>query len=646
MKRVSPLLVVFVALLLVVQTGIVIKLTNDLVSDVGGIHARASSGFVGMCINYPPNLNVDCRYQINQSTAIVNNTYNCLLSIDNPYNLSVNYSYVQLFHPGLYFHVSPSGLLTIDANQSGIGLHLGSIIVTVGDDCPLSDSSSYLFQILDINDPPYQKINMPSTALREGSNLIYGYLTNYFADPDNDPLTFTVSPTQNFIITITNNSQIKITNPAKNCEDEYVYFTASDGELTFDGNMILLDAICDETVAGSSGGEGGFGCNPDWKCGRWSQCYYNGTRSRDCVDLAGCNPDDLEKTFWESCNYTETCFDGIQNQDETGVDCGGVCPACPVSPTCFDGIRNQGEEGVDCGGPCEPCVIIETCFDGIKNQGETGIDCGGPCEPCKEIQVPGIIETESNSLLIASMIAFLSVVGGVLGYLIFRKEIRSAYSKLSWWITRKRKKQFLLSDDDKDDLLKKIRKLEDEFSMSKVEMFRSDDPFILEVLDVNRLFFMKAFGFDREFTKENLTLKANKILFHSTLKHIYDSFMDKQILLERKKIGISRLHLSFMIQEIKGMVLEVSHYYKNDPFVAEKDYAITGGVMEKVTKLLHNAVVDLQFAETENARQKYLQIIGLYEQLSEKEKVAVYGEIARLFNHIRYSISWSEIKIN
>ena len=25
-----------------------------------------------------------------------------------------------------------------------------------------------------------------------------------------------------------------------------------------------------------------------------------------------------------------TCTDGIQNQDETGVDCGGTCPACPA----------------------------------------------------------------------------------------------------------------------------------------------------------------------------------------------------------------------------------------------------------------------------------------------------------------------------
>ena len=30
---------------------------------------------------------------------------------------------------------------------------------------------------------------------------------------------------------------------------------------------------------------------------------------------------------------SETCSDGIMNQDETGIDCGGTCDACPVPPT-------------------------------------------------------------------------------------------------------------------------------------------------------------------------------------------------------------------------------------------------------------------------------------------------------------------------
>jgi hypothetical protein len=48
--------------------------------------------------------------------------------------------------------------------------------------------------------------------------------------------------------------------------------------------------------------------------------------------------------------------------------------------TCHDGIRNQGEQGIDCGGPCP--VVCANCGDGIMNQGETAVDCGGPCDPC------------------------------------------------------------------------------------------------------------------------------------------------------------------------------------------------------------------------------------------------------------------------
>ncbi|MEZ5045217.1 MAG: M43 family zinc metalloprotease [Saprospiraceae bacterium] len=82
---------------------------------------------------------------------------------------------------------------------------------------------------------------------------------------------------------------------------------------------------------------------------------------------------------------TPTCTDGIQNGQETGVDCGGPdCPTCPTEPTCSDGIQNGQETGVDCGGPdCPSCPTEPTCSDGIQNGQETGIDCGGPdCPAC------------------------------------------------------------------------------------------------------------------------------------------------------------------------------------------------------------------------------------------------------------------------
>jgi hypothetical protein len=54
-------------------------------------------------------------------------------------------------------------------------------------------------------------------------------------------------------------------------------------------------------------------------------------------------------------NIKGTCSDGILNQNETAIDCGGVCSKCP---TCTDGIQNQGETGIDCGGPCGNCKIL------------------------------------------------------------------------------------------------------------------------------------------------------------------------------------------------------------------------------------------------------------------------------------------------
>ncbi len=61
----------------------------------------------------------------------------------------------------------------------------------------------------------------------------------------------------------------------------------------------------------------------------------------------------------------DMCANGIQDEDETGVDCGGPCAPCSTA-TCSDNIKNQDETGVDCGGPCLPCEVPEneTLCDG------------------------------------------------------------------------------------------------------------------------------------------------------------------------------------------------------------------------------------------------------------------------------------------
>ena len=121
------------------------------------------------------------------------------------------------------------------------------------------------------------------------------------------------------------------------------------------------------------------------------------------------------------------CNNGIQDESETDMDCGGAeCDPCGAEnsclenhdclssvcedsicqfPSCEDEIRNGDESDRDCGGSycsecpegfscssdadcisrlCEELFCSPTCWDEIKNNGETHMDCGGPnCEPCE-----------------------------------------------------------------------------------------------------------------------------------------------------------------------------------------------------------------------------------------------------------------------
>lgn len=122
------------------------------------------------------------------------------------------------------------------------------------------------------------------------------------------------------------------------------------------------------------------------------------------------------------------CEDGIQNNGERNVDCGGPCGGCGDGNVCdrpsecssnvcaADGICvagtwadlrvNGGESDVDCGsavftkcdvgkrcsvagdcasGACNTisgACVANACQDGVRGPGEADVDCGGTCGPC------------------------------------------------------------------------------------------------------------------------------------------------------------------------------------------------------------------------------------------------------------------------
>jgi len=65
-------------------------------------------------------------------------------------------------------------------------------------------------------------------------------------------------------------------------------------------------------------------CSPAWQCNEWSECVDE-TQARECFDAGNCGTEEGRPAASQACVPLETCFDGIKNQDERGVDCGGVC---------------------------------------------------------------------------------------------------------------------------------------------------------------------------------------------------------------------------------------------------------------------------------------------------------------------------------
>jgi hypothetical protein len=96
------------------------------------------------------------------------------------------------------------------------------------------------------------------------------------------------------------------------------------------------------------------------------------------------------------CNANH-CEDGIQDMDETDVDCGGSCAAsgglctddpvqqmCGENSDCASGScaaqpLDGGVGALDAAGAGPLLCQHPSCTDGVKNGSETDVDCGGSC---------------------------------------------------------------------------------------------------------------------------------------------------------------------------------------------------------------------------------------------------------------------------
>ncbi|NJL43702.1 MAG: hypothetical protein HC945_00005 [Nitrosarchaeum sp.] len=290
------------------------------------------------------------------------------------------------------------------------GLH--KLLLIVKDNHGATSTHTWDIDVGDANRAPAFTYPLPDRKLEERSSVQIYNLSNHAQDPDNQTLTYTyafINTSNTTLATLaTEPLEIRIdrnglvTAQPRSQGNYFLTITATDpfgksatsriasiivgpqapkADLEMNhslcGDGICQDfEICDCIQDCGPCREALSSCIPRWECTPWGACQPEGVRTRICTDLNNCGTEEGSPPESELCLYEGTCDDGVWNQGEEALDCGGPCPPCP---TCTDGIQNGLETGTDCGGTCDPCP---GCTDGIKNHNESDIDCGGPCTAC------------------------------------------------------------------------------------------------------------------------------------------------------------------------------------------------------------------------------------------------------------------------
>jgi len=110
----------------------------------------------------------------------------------------------------------------------------------------------------------------------------------------------------------------------------------------------------------------------------------NDDNNKDSVNPSGGSSIEEDETV-------DTCSNSTKDGTETDVDCGGECDACAVGKACV-AKADCGTDAACVGGicvkaactatTCDRLDLDDSCSDGIKNNDETDVDCGGSCDAC------------------------------------------------------------------------------------------------------------------------------------------------------------------------------------------------------------------------------------------------------------------------
>ncbi len=123
-------------------------------------------------------------------------------------------------------------------------------------------------------------------------------------------------------------------------------------------------------------------CNDGVKNGNETDKDCGGACGATCLtgNVCGVAGDCVDGVCSNGTCAAAACNDGVKNGSETDKDCGGgaPCSKCAPNKSCNVNADCVGNQCSGAGGTCVP-----NCNDGVKNNAEVGVDCGGgTCAGC------------------------------------------------------------------------------------------------------------------------------------------------------------------------------------------------------------------------------------------------------------------------
>ncbi|MEM4260364.1 MAG: hypothetical protein QXG00_03950 [Candidatus Woesearchaeota archaeon] len=619
---------VFVNYTLVVKTD---KFVKQLVPPTTG---RASSAVINLCINGPPYFNIS----VCNSTVYQNTQYTCNLSAVDPTNNSLYFSSVWLTNLSL-FTITPDGRISFYANQTHADLENHSVYIILDDNYGCNNSqffSLFNLRVINVNDPPYLVQNIPNREISEKQLIRNAFcLDNFFYDPDKDPLSYFQISNNSVMFSISQNYPhcVELYSSVCGITETFIVNASDPYNLSALSNPFSITVTCPSEPSASPNGGGGAGggsssrtCTPDWHCYRWSECYPNGTRTQRCVDINACNPKDYIRVRIEECVYNP------QYPCEERWTCSdwGLClPNGTQLRTCTD--NNECNTFNTKPNEIQNCTYIPTCFDGIQNQNEYGVDCGGPCKPCP-LHIPSPIPPETTLWVIITIAIILFLIILLIIYRIFHKEINEFFARVGWYLSKKRRKQILINQAVKEELLKKLSDLEKDFNKkdlgSLIGLFTG----------LVRIYYKEVFNLKYEFNLQQLFIAVkNRKMMYTIVKNILYSFAQKSAQVEFGKIKIYKFELQYLIDEFRQIIIQTSLTEDKDLGQEIKERKpLTEHRYEHFYIWLSNAEIALQYNRNDVAKRIYIDMLRRFEYLTPQEKDRIYFDMTRLYNEIRY----------